>query len=130
MLATGDILEIHALLARYGHRLDGRDWEGLASLWADDGTLDFTPLGLDRTFTGRAAIAAFYSSAHHPLAHHCTNIDVVGGGDGDEATVHSKWLTPRADGTCGGGDYHDVVVRTPDGWRFKLRVGTRRPGER
>src|SRR5438105_11401818 len=111
MLAADDILEIHALLARYGHRLDGRDWDGLAALWAEDGTLDFTPLGVNRTFTGRDAIAGFYSSAVHPLAHHCTNVDVV---ETDEVRVHSKWLTPRADGTVGGGDYHDVVVRTPE----------------
>jgi hypothetical protein len=127
VLTADDILEIHALLARYGHRLDGRDWEGLAALWTEDGTLDFTPIGLDRLHTGRAAIAAFYGSAHHPLAHHCTNIDIHEK-DG-EVRVHSKWLVPRADGTVGGGDYHDVVARTPEGWRFKLRVGTPRPGE-
>src|SRR3954468_1423591 len=130
MLSSDDILEIHALLARYGHRLDGGDWQGLAALWSDDGTLDFMPLGLDRTYTGRADIAAFYGSVQHPLAHQCTNIDVIeggGGGDGD-VHVHSKWLTPRADGTVGGGDYRDIVVKTESGWRFKLRVGTPQPG--
>jgi len=127
MLSSDDILEIHALLARYGHRLDGGDWQGLAALWSDDGTLDSMPLCLDRTYTGRAAIAAFYGSVQHPLAHHCTNIDVVE--REGEVHVHSKWLTPRADGTVGGGDYRDVVVKTEEGWRFKLRVGTPRPGE-
>ena len=128
MLSADDILAIHALLARYGHRLDAADWTGLAELWAEDGTLDFRLLGVEQTYTGREAIAGFYSSAHHPLAHHCTNIDVVER-DG-EVHVHSKWLVPRRDGTVGGGDYRDVVARTTDGWRFKLRIGTPRPGDR
>src|SRR3954453_12951169 len=126
MLLAVDIRAIHALLARYGLPLDSGDWQGLAALWSDDGTLDFMPLGLDRTYTGRAAIAAFYGFVQHPLAHYCTNIDVVER-DG-EVHVHSKWLTPRADGTVGGGDYRDIVVKTEEGWRLNLRVGTPRPG--
>ena len=69
------------------------------------------------------------AGANHPSAHHVTNI-VVSEEDG-EVRVHSKFLAPYTRPSHDprrwyGGDYHDVVVRTPAGWRFARRACTAR----
>jgi hypothetical protein len=128
-LEVADILAIHGLLNRYGHKLDGRDWTALAELFVEDGVLDFTPLGAPYVASGRPAVYGWFTNIGHPLAHHVTNIDIEEvSADGNEATVRSKWLCPQENGTCGGGDYKDIVVRTDTGWRFRERVGLPRPG--
>ena len=70
-----------------------------------------------------------YADANHPSAHHVTNI-VVFEQDG-EVHVRSKVLAPYTRPTHDavrwyGGDYDDIVVRAPDGWRFRRRVCTGR----
>lgn len=128
-LDVADTLAIHGLLARYGHRLDGQDWTGLAELFTEDGVVDFTPIGAPYVARGRPAVYGWFSSVGHPLAHHVTNIDIESVEEGgDSATVHSKWLCPQENGVCGGGDYVDEVVRTGEGWRFRRRTGLARPG--
>jgi hypothetical protein len=128
-LDVADILAIHGLLNRYGHKLDGGHFTELAELFTEDGALDFTPIGAPYVAEGRAAVYGWFTNIYHPLAHHVTNIDIESvSDDGNRATVRSKWLTPKPDGVCGGGDYLDEVVRTPDGWRFQRRTGLDRPG--
>ena len=78
---------------------------------------------------GRDAIVEFFAGANHPSAHHVTNI-VVSEEDG-EVRVHSKFLAPYTRPSHDprrwyGGDYHDVVVATPDGWRFAHKQCTPR----
>jgi hypothetical protein len=50
---------------------------------------------------------------------------------GGRVRVHSKFLAPYTRPSHDprrwyGGDYEDVVVRTPDGWRFARRACTAR----
>ena len=124
-----DIIEIHQLLGLYGHIVDAGQWERFDELFEADAELDFTGVRAPSVFVGRDAIADYFRGANHPSAHHVTNI-VVEDVDG-VVRVHSKFLAPYTRPTHDpfrwyGGDYHDVVVRTPDGWRFRRRACTAR----
>lgn len=128
-LNSDDLFAIHGLLARYGHLIEARDFPALAGLFAPDGILDFTEMGIPAVISGRNEIQAFYTGVQHPAAHHCTNIDVVSiGDDGQECSLRSKWFVPDGDRGVRGGDYYDTLRRTEEGWRFLQRRGTRRFG--
>jgi 3-phenylpropionate/cinnamic acid dioxygenase small subunit len=135
MQAT-DIIEIHQLLGLYGHVVDAQDWDRFDELFTHDAVLDYTGVRAPRILRGVDEIRGYFRGANHPSAHHVTNIVVVE--VDDEVRVHSKFLAPytRASHTpprWQGGDYQDVVVSTPQGWRFRQRCCTSRwlftPGE-
>ena len=119
-----DRLELHELPGRYGDAIDDRDWEGLNRIFTDDATFDLTDLGV-RMLTGLPAIKRFMDvDAEHPLTHMMTNIyvDEVP----DRVTMNFRIVALRKGGLVGTASYYDVVVKTPDGWRVKDRVTTRR----
>jgi hypothetical protein len=76
---------------------------------------------------GAGAIRQLWSrpDATHPLAHHATNIVVSEDPDGTVRVI-SKGLGVGPNGRVGSVVYHDVVERTPAGWRFAARKGTLR----
>ena len=116
--------ELHELPGRYGDAIDDRDWEGLNRIFTDDATFDLTDLGV-RMLTGLPAIKRFMDvDAEHPLTHMMTNIyvDEVP----DRVTMNFRIVALRKGGLVGTASYYDVVVKTPDGWRVKDRVTTRR----
>lgn len=126
VLAAVDIIMIHQLLGRYGHTIDHRRWDDLAALFVDDATIDYRGGTGTVERAGRDDIVEWFRTlgAAHPLAHHVTNIVVDETADPDgPVSVHSKFIAPftRDDHEpkrLYGGDYHDVVVRTPVGWKF------------
>jgi 3-phenylpropionate/cinnamic acid dioxygenase small subunit len=133
---VGDMIEIHQLLGLYGHVVDAREWDRFSELFAADAVLDYTGVRAPRVFHGVDEIAEYFGAANHPAAHHVTNI-VVTEVDG-AVRVKSKFFAPYTRPTHDpvrwfGGDYDDVVVKTPAGWRFSRRVCTGRwqftPGE-
>lgn len=126
MIDALDIALIHQLLAMYGHTIDQRRWDEFAELFTDDATIDYRGGRGDVERSGREAVVAWFVELEdsHPPAHHVTNIlvDVHAPPDGP-VDVHSKFFAPfTRDGHVPrrlyGGDYHDVVVRTADGWKF------------
>lgn len=124
-----DIIEIHQLLGLYGHIVDVAQWERFDELFEADAELDYTAVRAPSVLVGRDAIRDYFALANHPSAHHVVNIVVeeIAG----EVQVHSKFFAPYTRATHDparwyGGDYHDVVVRTPAGWRFRRRTCTER----
>jgi 3-phenylpropionate/cinnamic acid dioxygenase small subunit len=122
---AADTLEIHQLLARYGHAIDDRDWAGLAALFIPDAVVDYTQVRAPGVFHGIDEIVGFFRDANHPSAHHVTNIVVTE--TGGVVTVRSKWFAPYTRAThhpqrWAGGVYDDVVVHTEDGWMFAEKV--------
>jgi 3-phenylpropionate/cinnamic acid dioxygenase small subunit len=120
-----DTLEIHQLLARYGHAIDDRDWTAFAALFIPDAVIDYTQVRAPEVLRGIDAILEFFRVVNHPSAHHVTNI-VVTETDG-AVRVRSKWFAPYTRAThhpnrWAGGVYDDVVVRTEDGWKFAEKV--------
>ena len=132
VLEAIDIILIHQLLGRYGHALDGADWPALEQLFTDDAVLDYTAVRAARVYNGPADIVEYFRPANHPAAHHVTNIVVDEHADPNgRVDVHSKFIAPftrehNVPTRFYGGDYHDVVVKTPGGWRFASKTCTGR----
>jgi 3-phenylpropionate/cinnamic acid dioxygenase small subunit len=127
VIEATDIIMIHQLLGRYGHTIDGRDWEGFGRLFIADATIDYrSGTGAAVMREGRDAIVAWFREVdvNHPPAHHVTNIVVDERADpAGRVPVHSKFIAPftrpeHVPTRLYGGDYHDEVVRTADGWCF------------
>lgn len=126
---TADILSIEQALSRYGYGLDERLWEAWDDVFTEDAILDFTPMGGTRQTP--AEMAARLSKpdpkrlfAQHPVTNLVIDID------GDTAIVRSEYIVEtgrRAETpgdiilSSGGGSYVDEFVRTPAGWRIRLR---------
>ncbi len=120
-LPAEDTLAIHELLALYGHIIDAREWQRVDELFTATARYDMREFGLGLV-EGAAAIRELWSrpDAMHPLAHHATNIVVNTDADGT-VRVLSKGLGVGPNGRVGSVVYHDVVERTPAGWRFAAR---------
>jgi hypothetical protein len=121
-----DIILIHQLLGRYGHTLDQADWGAFAALFVADASIDYHGGTGTVERHGSDAIVQWFRDVgvDHPPAHHVTNIVVDDAADpGGPVAVHSKFIAPftrpeHRPKRIYGGDYHDVVVKTSDGWRF------------
>jgi len=127
--------EIVDLVHRYSYYVDHRLYDQLAGVVTEDCVIDYGP-GIGPTLYGREAFRGMFGSdvgtESRPgflfTSHHNANVLVSFEGD-DRASMFSSlyaWhqtydgVTPRVWGA-----YHDVVVRTPEGWRFaerRLRV--------
>jgi ketosteroid isomerase-like protein len=116
---------IKTVLFDYAFYLDMNMTEELATLFTDDCVVSYGPgFGADgkdeyrRTLEG---VGTYFAAT----SHHVSNV-VVSFADEDTAIVRSVLLAwhrynrDRPDSHVMG-QYHDVLVRTPDGWRFKSR---------
>jgi hypothetical protein len=127
-LDTSDIIDINQLMALYGyaadsakfHAVDSEEQVILASVFTDDAVFDASAVG-NGVFQGLAQIRELFARTNHPPSHQMTNVYVY---EQDAVTrVKSKWNVTDWPGTTAWlGEYHDVVVPTPEGWRIKERV--------
>lgn len=123
---TADRLELHELPGRYGDSIDDRDWDRLATIFTDDAVFDLTDLGGPR-LVGLAEIQRFMDEdADHPRTHTMTNVYVDETDDG--VMLHFRILAQLKGGRVGTASYHDLVVKTADGWRVKDRMMQSRRG--
>jgi uncharacterized protein (TIGR02246 family) len=117
---------VREVLAEYCFRLDGGDYDGMAALFAEDGTWD-TAFG---KATGRPAIAQLArdirarAGDNRPRAIHLvTNIAITL--DGDAAEVRSNWTVvqngPEGPKIGSGGGYADRMVKQGGRWLFRYR---------
>jgi 3-phenylpropionate/cinnamic acid dioxygenase small subunit len=124
MIDALDIVMIHQLLGRYGHTIDAHDWESFAALFVEDASIDYRSSSGQVERSGRDAIVEWFRGVAHPGAHHVTNIVVDGEPDDlGRVHVHSKFFAPytrdeHVPKRIYGGDYHDLVALTSEGWRF------------
>jgi len=121
-LSTVDIV---ALVHHYGHLTDAREWDRYGEVFTVDVVVDASDLRMP-PMVGLRALIEVFEGANHPVAHHMTNVVVDWDEDEDSATVRTKWLGVRDDGTVGTGDYLDTVVRGNSGWRISGRTVTMR----
>jgi hypothetical protein len=119
VLDAADRIAIHELATRYCHILDTRSWADLDTIFVSDAVVDSGPtLGVYR---GIEEIKQFWRDYAHPDVHHSLNVLIVGERDDGSIDVVTKGFFARPGG-FNGGDYHDVVRRTPKGWRFASRT--------
>ena len=115
-----DSEEIKRLIYLYGHVIDDKEWDRLTEIFTEDG--EFEIEGTDHHVSGLAAIDRFMRGIVHPLAHYSTNVLVEHEQGSDTATARVKLFAPRANGTSAIATYHDDIVRTGNGWRFRRRL--------
>lgn len=120
--------EIVDLVHHYSYFVDHRLHDQLAELFTEDCVVDYGP-GIAPVVRGRAAFRRMFPDGDGQpgflaTSHHNANVLITFDGD-DRASVRSSvyaWheasngVTPRI-----WGEYHDVAVRTPDGWRIAER---------
>ena len=119
-----DRAEIHDLLMGYARGIDERDYERVASSFADRFTAFYGP----RRFEDRDALVAFvrgvehFASTTHFFGHQVTHVRA------DEAVAQTYALITHRSGwedadewTVGGPSYWDRLVREEGGWRVAER---------
>ena len=130
-ISTQDIadrLEIEDVLTRYAWSIDGGEFDGLDQVFTPDAFVDYTSAGGIKG--NYPEIKKWLSTVlpHFPAYQHfVTNKDIRI--EGDTATSRAGFYNPMAQAKEGGlsfffvgGEYHDKLVRTPDGWRIKERI--------
>jgi 3-phenylpropionate/cinnamic acid dioxygenase small subunit len=123
------IVLVTQLLARYGHVVDDARWDRFEELFVPDAVLDFTGVNAPSVLHGIEQIRTYFRAANHPSAHHVVNVDVWE--EQAAVRVRSKFFAPYTRASHDsyrwyGGDYDDIVVLTPEGWRFRSRLCTAR----
>jgi ketosteroid isomerase-like protein len=125
-----DRLEIQDLIARYCHAIDRRQLDELDSIFTPDAVIDYTAFGAPRA--GLAEMKAFLVEAlglHSAYYHLAATSRIVLSGDTAECHTicHNPMVLSGGEGrkdlfyVCGLW-YHDVLLRTPAGWRITERV--------
>ena len=125
--AVEDKDAIREVLAEYCFRLDGGRFDEMAALFTEDGTWD-TAFG---SATGRPAIAAQAARPAHRPAATAPARHPPDDQHRDQArrrrrpSVRSNWMvatnSPEGPKIGSGGGYADEMVKTADGWLFKVR---------
>ena len=116
-----DELEITALLNRYAHAVESKDWDLYRSVFTDDAHIDYSSAGAIAGPREQVVEWLAQGFAAIPMSmHYITNIESQI--DGDAAQVRAMFYNPMqlpgmaALSYCGG-YYHHELVRTGDGWR-------------
>jgi 3-phenylpropionate/cinnamic acid dioxygenase small subunit len=123
-----DRLEIEDVLTRYAWAIDTGEFDALDQVFTPDAFVDYTSAGGIKG--NYPEVKEWLSTVlpHFPAYQHfVTNKDIRV--DGDSATSRAGFYNPMAqakgDGLSFffvGGEYHDKLVRTPQGWRIKERI--------
>ena len=123
-LSGTDYGEINALYARYAYAFDSSDAEMFAAVFTPDGEF----VAGTRTTAGATALKAMASGRgpkkERPKIFHLTMnvlITPTAAGASGSAYVITVDLAKNSV-ISGGGVYEDVIVKTPEGWKFKKRT--------
>jgi 3-phenylpropionate/cinnamic acid dioxygenase small subunit len=140
LLSIADRLEIQDLLADYCFSIDDHDWVRFRALFTDGAVLDFSAFGGPRCSAAAMVdylqgVAATLQSWQHTVS--TLRLSPQGADSVRARTAAQVFLTSKGkDGAAGpltsvGLWYHDLLVRTPEGWRIAERVqkfGWAQPG--
>jgi SnoaL-like domain len=113
-----DALQIHKVLADYGHIVDDHDWDRAQEVFTEDFVFDMSATGRP-DLRGIADIVATFKG-RNMYAHVTTNTSLT---QESETTVraHSKFIGFPNEGPPVTGDYVDELVQTSEGWRLRHR---------
>jgi ketosteroid isomerase-like protein len=123
-LSADDKMAIQELSNVHVKYLDAHDVDAWANCWLPDGKF----IATYGTFEGHEAIKEFIrghikAGKEDGARHVLTNYVIDADGD-DRATVYSlvvKIQVEKPPFIIASGVYNDVVVRTPEGWKFESR---------
>jgi SnoaL-like domain len=126
VLHTDDRLAIMHTLSLNGHLVDGGHLDRFQEIFTADVVYDLSAAGVG-TAEGLAAVRGaargMAQAGVGPLAHHVTNVAIIGEEDG-VATVESKVLLLMRSGTLESAVQHDTLRREDGVWRISHRVIT------
>jgi hypothetical protein len=140
-LTALDYAEIQQLYSRYAFAFDTAEENGeaCARLFTSDGAFTF-PLGdpagrqrCDPECKGHDALVTLCrgrgNKGRLTLSHVTTNVVIEAAPEGarGEAYLMLPVAGPGPQGMGVAGFYEDIIVKTPEGWRFKLRAYTQLP---
>ena len=119
--------EIMNLESDYAYADDTHDPELYASVFAEDGVIDFgPPVG---RVAGRESLKQLRSSDNtHPFSMHCWhNPHIVVNGDTAKGRFYweaSMTWAPTNEAVLVGGVSHEEFVKTAEGWKIKAKIVT------
>jgi hypothetical protein len=125
-----DRVEIDDLLTRYASAIDAREWDMLDSVFTADADLDYRSAGgMTGTYpeikAWLAKVLPMFTWTQHLILNRAVELDPAG----DGARSRAGFLNPNGLRVGDkpwlftvGGNYHDRLVRTPDGWRIASRL--------
>ena len=126
MVTPDERMEIETMMNALFARRDSGKGHLMSELFTEDALLETTFARLE----GREAIHAFFSNAAHggtgPIRHFWSNLTLEAQPDGT-VKAHSYGLTVgdvNGEVVVMAGDMRDVLVREPDGWKFRERIVT------
>ncbi len=124
-MRVDDRAAITELLYRYCACADRHDADGLAACFTEDCLCDYGPAAPpERGREARRNAAARDLALFEATSHLLSNV-AIAFEDADRARVTSvvhAWHRPLGGGTWTlYAEYHDVVAKTPDGWRIAER---------
>jgi SnoaL-like domain len=118
-----DYLELQDLVNRYSYIIDNALWDRLGEIFVEDGRCDYTGITPDfPVLEGLPAIRGHFESMTHPVMHLALNMVVEPGDNADEYRLVCKQVAILRGGKQLLGEYHDRVVRTPEGFKFAERA--------
>jgi 3-phenylpropionate/cinnamic acid dioxygenase small subunit len=110
---------VEAVLLEYCYLVDDQRWEELDRVYAQDVEFKNAYAGVE--LRGLQELTSWYRSATNPAGHMVANVMVSFDGR-NLARVRSKYVTVRAQGSAGTGEYLDTLERTGHGWRITSRT--------
>ena len=127
-IATADRIRMDDLLTRYASAIDRRDWALLDTVFTADAHLDYrTAGGLEGDYPEVRKWLADVLPIFDVTQHLVVNREFEGGDDGARArscflNVNRLKVEGKPWQFTVGGQYHDRLVRTADGWRIADRI--------
>lgn len=119
-LTTQDYIDIEQLYAAYNHAIDSGDAEGWAATFSPDGAFN--------KFVGHDALVGFIKYWREKMnganrRHWNSNLRITPSADGASGTVLLMIVDvgTQPPSIVMTGQYTDALVKTANGWRFKLR---------
>lgn len=115
-LTALDYVEIQQLYARYNYAIDAGDIEAYVGLYTPDGAFN--------AFEGQAGLRQFMKNRQGGNRRHWnTNLVITPSPEGAKGQVYLMFVDvgTKPPSISGAGRYEDVIVKTPQGWRFKKR---------
>jgi hypothetical protein len=120
-LTTQDYIDIQQLYATYNHAIDSGDAEAWAATFTPDGTFN-------ARFTGKEGLMGFIKMWREKMnganrRHWNSNLRITSSAEGANGTVMLMLLDvgTKPPSIASTGIYTDVLVKTPNGWRFQTR---------
>jgi hypothetical protein len=117
-LSGEDILAIQSVITKYGFLIDDREFERMGEVFAEDAVVDYSFMAGGR-YVGLAEIDRALKTLPNPSVQHMLVSHIIDSASSDEVVTRTKALIPQRDGSIANIAYHDVLVRTPAGWRIK-----------